>query len=42
MADHKFQMSDGKYPIDACTGENSVESAAKLAHNSVWQHRQIG
>src|SRR5438128_5869235 len=34
MADHKFQMSDGKYPIDGCTGENSVASAAKLAHNS--------
>src|SRR6266702_2908415 len=34
MADHKFQMSDGKFPIDGCTGEDSAESAAKLAHNS--------
>lgn len=33
-ADHKFQMSDGSYPIDRCTGENSVSSAAKLAHHS--------
>lgn len=33
-ADHKFQMADGSYPIDRCTGKNSVASAAKLAHNS--------
>lgn len=33
-ADHKFQMADGSYPIDGCTGQNSVASAAKLAHHS--------
>jgi hypothetical protein len=27
-------MDDGGYPIERCTGENSVASAAKLAHHS--------
>lgn len=34
MADHRFTMPDGSYPIDQCTGENSVHSAALLAHHS--------
>lgn len=27
-------MPNGSYPIDRCTGHDSVESAAGLAHNS--------
>src|SRR5438105_1392365 len=34
MGKHKFQMADGSFPIDRCTGENSVATAAKLAHHS--------
>ncbi len=30
----KYAMADGSYPINACTGENSLESEAKLAHHS--------
>ena len=31
---HRFTMPNGTYPIDRCTGEDSVKSAADLAHNS--------
>jgi HK97 family phage prohead protease len=35
MADSfRSTMPNGSFPIERCTGHNSVESAAKLAHNS--------